>query len=692
MDTLLVTADRSLRSALHPLLSDRGHTVAVCTEAVPALERAQTGRFPLIILDECLPDAPGPAVCRRLRSFPEGERTAILYVASTMDTARLAAALDAGADDVVGRPLTPSILVTRLLVAEQRVRERAERARVEQEHRITRVIVDNSPTMLFRTRATGDGRFAFEYVSENVHRLGYTPAELLSGAVSYQSLIHPDDRERVMREGLARLERGDTRLDIVYRLCTRDGHTRWVDDRTTVVRDADGRIVSFEGMLVDITERRDAEDALRQSEARFRTLVQNVSDIIAVIEADGTLRYVSPAVERLLGYRPEELIGRNVAPAFHPDDLARTIADLNHRGVVAGVNPSLQFRLRHRDGSWRTFEAIANNLLGDPDVRGVVVTGRDVSDRLEAERTLRESEERFRKVFEASPIGMALIGTDGHAAKVNATLCTMLDAAEAELVGRNLAGLSHPDDRPAVAALTDRMLAGEIPGFRTEQRYLTKSGEVVWTNLTATLIRGTDGSPLYGVVMIENITQRKLLEQRLMRQAFRDPLTDLPNRTLFLERLEDALAGARRRRVALALLFLDLDGFKHVNDTLGHACGDELLTAVAERLTSCLRPGDMVARFGGDEFIVLLEDIHEAKDAVGVAERIHACLRAPFRLDGHAVTVTASIGIAFGRNGSGTTDLLRDADVALYRAKAEGKARHVVFDPAGDLPVSTAGD
>jgi diguanylate cyclase (GGDEF)-like protein/PAS domain S-box-containing protein len=294
----------------------------------------------------------------------------------------------------------------------------------------------------------------------------------------------------------------------------------------------------------------------RESEERFRALIQNSSDVVAIVGADGMTRYVSPVVERVLGYKPENGVGHNAfrQPVMHPDDADR-VQDV-FAGIMGspGAEATVDFRLRHADGRWVQVEATTKNMLADPSIGGIVVNYRD-------------------------------------------------------------------------------------------------------------------------------ITQRRTLEERLRHQAFHDPLTELPNRALFMNRLGFALTRAERSKKAAAVLFLDLDNFKLVNDSLGHEVGDSLLVSVAERLRASLRAEDTAARFGGDEFTVLLEDVTDVTDAVRVADKITRALSAPFVLESREVFVTTSIGIVLGTSGhERPTDLLRNADVALYRAKANGKATYEVFD------------
>ncbi len=297
-----------------------------------------------------------------------------------------------------------------------------------------------------------------------------------------------------------------------------------------------------------------AERLLRESEARFRALVQNASDVMAILDADGTRRYTSPSVTRVLGWQADELDGANFLAHVHPEDTAVVLDCL--LGVLErpGISAPFAYRYRHRDGSWRHLEAIANNLLYDRHVEGIVVNARD-------------------------------------------------------------------------------------------------------------------------------ITERKQAELELAHRAFHDPLTGLPNRSLLLDRLDQALAQLPRRGAGLALLYIDLDGFKDVNDRCGHAGGDALLREVARRLQESVRPGDTVARFGGDEFTVLAADLPSTDEAMRLAARIVERLAQPYDADGEARAIGASVGVVHtGDAATGAGQLLDRADRALYTAKAGGKGRAVLFE------------
>jgi len=295
----------------------------------------------------------------------------------------------------------------------------------------------------------------------------------------------------------------------------------------------------------------------------------------------------------------------------------------------------------------------------------------------ELERELRSSETRFRSLVQNSSDVIVVLGDDGTIRYSTPSVLRLLGSED--LAGANIQSILHSDDASAAASYLKR--AASDVGSRIEWRLLHRDG--MWLH-TDVLSSGTLHDPVMGgiVLTMRNVTEAKAVERRLRHEAMHDSLTELPNRSLLRERTESALAAAHLERYPVALLFVDLDDFKTVNDTLGHQAGDALLIAVAKRLRECLRPNDTAARLGGDEFALLLSRLREPGDAEIVARRIVLALQRPFRLADKDVSVHASIGIAESVDGSHAADeLLANADVAMYVAKSAGKARYEVFRP-----------
>ncbi|HVF43761.1 MAG TPA: EAL domain-containing protein [Pyrinomonadaceae bacterium] len=300
------------------------------------------------------------------------------------------------------------------------------------------------------------------------------------------------------------------------------------------------------------------------------------------------------------------------------------------------------------------------------------------------EREKASESDRFRSAFDFAAIGMALVSTEGRWLQVNRSLCHILGYTEKELLLTDFLSITHPDDLPTALSNIGQLLKGKVQASQMEKRYIHKSGHEVWVHWSVSLVRDHYLKSAHLIFQIQDITDRKLAEQQLHHDAFHDALTGLPNRALFMDHLKLAIARSRRNTTTkVAVLYLDLDRFKVINDSLGHTIGDQLLVGIADRLKKNLRPGDTVARLGGDEFTVLIEDIEDESESIQVAERVQKEISVPFTLSGREVFTTVSMGIAPSATGyERAEDILRDADTAMYRAKSNGKARYEIFDKA----------
>jgi diguanylate cyclase (GGDEF)-like protein/PAS domain S-box-containing protein len=446
-----------------------------------------------------------------------------------------------------------------------------------------------------------------------------------------------------------------------------DGELRFISVNARTLRDGDV-VTGIVSTFVDVTEQQQVVAALAESEKRFRLLAENASDLITSIDPQGLRTYVSPSCRALLGYEPEELIGERALDIVHPDDQERIGAYL--QSVLDHGPGRDEARFRHRSGWWVWMETRGRSVR---DADGTVVelqtVARDITAERHAAEELREAEERFRNAFDQAPIGKALVSTEGRFTRVNAALCRITGYDEGDLLGTTFQSLTHPDDLDADLEHLRRILAGETESYEMEKRYRHADGHYIWALLSVSLVRGETGAPRYFVSQIQDVSEQKLAQEQLTELTLRDALTGLANRVLFADRLAHAVERGRRSKERIAVLFIDLDRFKSVNDSLGHAAGDELLRQAAERMRRAVRPADTIARLGGDEFTVLCEDLGPVNDAGWVASRVSEELERPFVLFGAERSIGVSIGIAVADAHDSAETVLAKADAAMYRTK-----------------------
>ncbi|MDZ4825844.1 MAG: diguanylate cyclase, partial [Actinomycetota bacterium] len=431
--------------------------------------------------------------------------------------------------------------------------------------------------------------------------------------------------------------------------------------------------------MADTSPRVDARDPM-ESEDGWRRVLENSSDLVFVLDDHGTLTYVSPASERMLGYHPLARVGDSVFDLVHPDDVGRATEAFGATIARGGIAPRLEVRVRTADGDWRELEVIANNLLEDPVVHGIIVNGRDLSERRVAAENLAASESRFEYAFEHAAVGMTITSADGQFLRVNQALCTLLGFSAIDFVGMSFFDLTHPDDLTRTKEGVRALLAGEDAPYVLDKRYRCADGSYTWVRVRASIMHATRHRPTQLLGYVEDIAARRALEANLEYDATHDRLTGLSTRTVLYDQLERALASRRRGGNDVAVLFVDLDRFKLVNDTFGHLEGDVVLREVAERIKATVRPSDLPARLGGDEFVVCAPALRDPADAVQIAERLVEALQVPIASDGQTIVIGASVGIAFARDDSDPDQLLRDSDHAVYRAKERGRGRVEVFD------------
>jgi diguanylate cyclase (GGDEF)-like protein/PAS domain S-box-containing protein len=562
------------------------------------------------------------------------------------------------------------------------------------EQKISRSLRDNEE----KYRTVADFTFDWEYwlapngkyiyISPACERIsGYRAEEFLQDSKLLEEITHPDDKHRLAVHIHEVLQGKSDACELEFRIITRDGKERWIGHLCQDVHSHTGEYLGRRGSNRDITERKHAEDDLRKSEERYRTILEDIDEGYYENDLAGNFTFVNDSECRDLGYSREELIGMNYRQ-YSDEATAKKLYELFYNIYNTG-NPIKRFpgQFISKDGT-RHVNEVSASLIRDAKGKPIGFRGvsQDITERKKSEEELRQSEERFRRIFDQGHFGMTLANSDYTIVMANKAFCGLLGYSEQELVGQNLIDLTYEEDREKSREFAGQLFAGSIPVFRLAKRYVKKNGAILWANITASAIHGKEGNVLYCLVIIEDLTESKRTAEKIHLLHYYDSLTGLPNRTFHKELMKRAIEHAHRHKEIFALIYIGLDNFQRINDTLGHGIGDLLLKAVADRLANSLRKSDYVARsnegetenvvsrVGGDEFIVLAHDLKQAQDAVIASRRLLREISAPYDLNGREVFMTASIGIAlYPEDGADVDDLLENAEKAMRHTKSEGK-------------------
>ncbi len=507
---------------------------------------------------------------------------------------------------------------------------------------------------------------------------GYTEEEVLS--MNMADITAPEHL-KLMKRKLSKKIAGETGQTVYEVTCIRkDGSLIALEVNSSVIIE-DGMPMAVQGIARDITERKQAEEASRKNEERYRDLFENANDLIYTHDLEGNFTSLNRAGEIITGYSREEALKMNLGQVVAPEFLeaAKTMTAKK----VAGERPTTyQLEIISKYGNRVTLDLSTRLIVSNGMPVGVQGIARDMTARREAEESLHNTISLFASTFESTADGIVVMGPDREIVTCNNKFMEMWQ------VDPNL--ISNKDGKGLVAHVMDQL---KNPGMflenldrlfadpmSTETELIELKDGRIYERYSQPQFM--EGKPVGRVCCFRDITERNQAEEKLRHYALHDTLTNLPNRVQFMNHLKQAVERAEGNNFAkFAVLFLDLDRFKVINDSLGHAIGDKLLIAIAEKLKACVRPGDVVARLGGDEFTILLNRSGDTEEVVNIAERLQEKISEPFKIDNYEVFTTASIGIIVsGAVPRQPEDFLRDADAAMYRAKESGKARYEIFD------------
>ncbi len=429
--------------------------------------------------------------------------------------------------------------------------------------------------------------------------------------------------------------------------------------------------------------RDDRRPALEERFAALEAVGHNSADVIVVLNHGGFVVYANPVAQRTFGVTAEEGVGLNAVALLSPEDRERIAPRFLELFTSPGGTIRETVQAYTPAGERRDLEIVATNSFDNPAIRGIVINGQDVTRRNLDQRELASLAERFRVAFAENMAAMTFTDLEDRIIDVNDAMCEMVGYSREELLGHDSKPFTLDEDVGITEATHHEAISTSRSRIRYVKRYRRKDGRVIVVEVSRAMALDPDGQPQYFVFSERDITEERKLTAELSSRALHDPLTGLANRTLFEDRLVHAHQRAQRSGTLAAVLLIDLDDFKGVNDTYGHVIGDELLVAIAARLRRVARETDTLCRFGGDEFLVLVEEMAQLKDARAVAERILAEMATPFNLRGTTFVQRASIGVAtLDPSVDDASTLVQRADIALYEAKRQGRGRAVVFTPS----------
>lgn len=580
-----------------------------------------------------------------------------------------------GPIDVNGRHLLYSIVhdVTKRRQIEAERERLSQRLSDQERHWAT--LIETTPVGVFEADAEGKCLFVNQ-VWQQISGISATDA-LGDG---WNNAIHPSDRKLVVDEWNAcTLAKQPFKLE--YRFMRPNGEARWVIGSAHRLVSDSGQTTGFIGSITDITERKRMEDAVAELNRNFVSFLENTGDFIYFKDSESRFRFCSQTLARITGHQTwRDMLGKHDLEVF-PPDTARIYYE-EELPIFATGQPLLNKVDPYYDelGKKRWVSTNKWPLLGhDGKVDGIFGISRDITEM----RAAQEHQKLAASVFHHSREGIVITDANGTMVDVNDAFTEITGYARSEAIGRKPSLLASGRHSAEFFTAMWRQLASKFI-WEGEVWNRRKGGEVYAELLNISAVTDDTGGISHYVGIFTDITMRKDQEQRLEKMAHYDPLTTLPNRLLFDDRLRQAMAQAQRRAQQLAVLFIDLDGFKGVNDRFGHEAGDVLLVNVAYRLKDALRAGDSIARIGGDEFVAVLTDLNGFSDVEQLIDRLLVAASAPVHHGSHLMQVSASIGIAMFRpeESISVEELIQRADQAMYEAKNAGKNRYAMYGPA----------
>jgi len=573
---------------------------------------------------------------------------------------------------------TPSELLEEIILLKEKIGE-LERKNIAHRHAVEmlreseikyRSVLDNIEEGYYEVDLAGN----FTFFNDSLCRIWEYPKKELMG-LNYRQYVDEESADKFFQSFNQVFKTGKPVREFYWQITRRDGATKHLEASVSLRRDSRGAPTGFHGIMRDVTERKQMEESLRLNEEKYRAMIETIQDGYFEVDLTGAFTFVNDVICRHMRYSREELLGlgnRQFQDRVNARKAYEAFVNVYNTGIPV---KAFEMEVIRKDGTKQISE-VSISLIRDSRGQPVGFRGisRDICDRKEMEESLRQSEERYRSIIEQMEDGYFELDLAGNFTFVNDAECRNLGYSRRELIGMNRRQYTDEKNAGALFALFNEVYKTGIPVKSYDLELVRKDGKKAFHAISASLIKGADGKPVGFRGIARDVSERKSQEEQIKYLATHDGLTELPNRLMFNQLLSHAVQGAKRYRKQFAVMFIDLDGFKVVNDTLGHDAGDRLLREIAVRFKHTLRAVDVAARLGGDEFVVMMEDIAAPEQAAVLAQRILEATGKPFGLASGECRVTASIGICvYPENGDDEQTLMKNADAAMYRAKEEGK-------------------
>lgn len=573
---------------------------------------------------------------------------------------------------------TPSELLEEIILLREKIGE-LERKNIAHRHAVEmlreseikyRSVLDNIEEGYYEVDLAGN----FTFFNDALCRIWEYPKEELMG-LNYRQYVDEESADKFFQSFNQVFKTGKPVREFYWQITRRDGATKHLEASVSLRRDSRGTPTGFHGIMRDVTERKQMEESLRLNEEKYRAMIETIQDGYFEVDLTGAYTFVNDVICRHMRYSREELLGlgnRQFQDRVNARKAYEAFVNVYNTGIPV---KAFEMEVIRKDGTKQISE-VSISLIRDSRGQPVGFRGisRDICDRKEMEESLRQSEERYRSIIEQMEDGYFEVDLAGNFTFVNDAECRNLGYSRRELIGMNRRQYADEKNAGALFALFNEVYKTGTPVKSYDLELVRKDGKKAFHAISASVIKGADGKPVGFRGIARDVSERKSQEEQIKYLATHDGLTELPNRLMFNQLLSHAVQGAKRYQKQFAVMFIDLDGFKVVNDTLGHDAGDRLLWEIAVRFKHTLRAVDVVARLGGDEFVVMMEDIAAPEQAAVLAQRILEATGKPFGLASGECRVTASIGICvYPENGDDEQTLMKNADAAMYRAKEEGK-------------------